>query len=147
VTLCCMQVIHLREDASTGCYRVSATDHRDPELQWIKVSMSPQPSTSNRDQDSEPLNLKPTGCSDPKLQWRSVYVHCARLFFCSVIFAAIFVTGFVAQQVQLRALDDHYIKSYLHVIRGLKLRGRITKANCWVAAISPLPHLSSPPSS
>ena len=35
-------------------------------------------------------------------------------------------------KVQLRAIDDHYIKSYLHVIRGLKLRGRIPKAKCQV---------------
>ena len=35
-------------------------------------------------------------------------------------------------RVQLPAIDDHYIKSYLHVIRGLKLRGRIPKAKCQV---------------
>ena len=35
-------------------------------------------------------------------------------------------------RVQLPAIDDHYIKSYLHVIRGLKLGGRIPKAKCQV---------------
>jgi hypothetical protein len=59
------RVVHLRQDASTGCYKAVVTDHSDPELQWIKM--------------------------------------------------------------QERAIDDHYIKSYLHVIRGLKLRGKVTR--------------------
>lgn len=59
------RVVHLREDAATGCYKAVVTDHSDADLQWIKV--------------------------------------------------------------QLRAIDDHYIKSYLQVIRGLKLRARIPR--------------------
>ena len=59
------RVVHLRQDASTGCYKAVVTDHSDPELQWIKM--------------------------------------------------------------QQRAIDDHDIKSYLHVIRGLKLRRQVTR--------------------
>ena len=33
------QVIHLREDPSTGCYKAHVTDYSDPELQWIKVQL------------------------------------------------------------------------------------------------------------
>ena len=35
-------------------------------------------------------------------------------------------------KVQLRSIDDHYIKSYLYVIRGLKIRARIPESACQV---------------
>ena len=50
------KVIHLREEASTGCYKAHVTNYSDPELQWIKVqlrsihhhyTLKPKPSTLN----------------------------------------------------------------------------------------------------